>query len=224
MFAADHALTSLLIKRRYRDVPLPAILLSAQLMEFVWVILNYAGVERTVVEPVVRSVSDIHLAYMPYSHSIATAVAMAALCWAGLAWAGRASMAPAVGLGILSHLVLDLATHAPDIALAPGSTLSFGSGLYERAPLVALIIEAAYGVFCVWVFVHGRDEPSQPRRLGLYAFAIAANLLNVSILSTAVPGPEAWLGGRPLAAVTLVAAQIVVTLWLVWALASRRPA
>lgn len=51
-----------------------------------------------------------------------------------------------------------------------------------------------------------------------------ANLLNVSILSAAVPGPEALLGGHPFAAVTFVFVQIIITLWLVWVLARRKMA
>jgi hypothetical protein len=46
-------------------------------MEFLWVILNYLGVEKTTTEPTVKSVSDIHLAYMPFSHSILSAVVLA---------------------------------------------------------------------------------------------------------------------------------------------------
>jgi len=34
MFAVDHALTALLIKRRYREAPLAPILLSVQAMEW----------------------------------------------------------------------------------------------------------------------------------------------------------------------------------------------
>jgi hypothetical protein len=221
MFAADHALTGLIIKARYREVPLAIILVSVQWMELMWVALNYAGIERTVVDPAVHSVADIHLAYMPYSHSIATACGMAAVSWALLAWRRRPRMAGAVALGILSHLVLDLATHARDIALAPGSAWgsawSFGSGLYERAPIVALILELGYGVLCVWLFTR-RRQPG----FGLYVFAIVANLANLSILSPALPGPEVFLGGHPLAVVTFVLIQIIVTLWLVWTLAARR--
>jgi hypothetical protein len=212
MFAPDHALTSLLVKRRYPDVPMLPLLISVQLMELLWVALNYAGIERTDVAPVVRSVSDIHLAYMPYSHSIATACGLAVVVGAVLAWSGRPWMARAVAIGIVSHLVLDLATHAPDIALAPGTTLSFGSGLYEHAPVVAFVLEILYGVLCVRFFT------GQHRKGGLYAFAIIANLLNLSILSPAVPGPEAWLGGRPLTVVTFILVQIIITLWLVYVL------
>ena len=100
------------------------LLVSVQAMELAWVGLNYLGVERTTTEPAVRSVADIHLSYMPFSHSVATAVAAALCAWLivekGL---GRAALGRAIAIGIVSHLVLDLVTHAPDIAVWPGSPL-----------------------------------------------------------------------------------------------------
>jgi hypothetical protein len=65
VFAVDHAATSLLLKRRYPTAPMVPLLLSVQAMELAWVLLNYLGLERTTTEPVVQSVADIHLAYMP---------------------------------------------------------------------------------------------------------------------------------------------------------------
>ena len=75
MFAVDHAATALLIKRRFPSVSLTPMLLSVQAMELAWVGFNYLGIERTTTEPVVRSVADIHLLSMPYSHSVAVCVA-----------------------------------------------------------------------------------------------------------------------------------------------------
>jgi hypothetical protein len=218
MFAVDHALTALLIKRRYREAPLRPILLSVQAMELAWVALNYAGLERTDVEPQVHSVADIHLSYMPYSHSVATACGAAALAWWTLTRLGRPVLGRAVGIGVLSHLVLDLATHARDIALAPGVAIAFGSGLYERAPATAFAIELVFGVFCVWIYARGRREVAAR---WLYAFAIVGNLLNASFLSAAISGPEERLGGHPLLVVTVVFVQIVVTLGIVALLAGR---
>src|SRR6476646_7955049 len=121
MFAVDHAATALLIKRRFPSVSLVPLLLSVQAMELAWVALNYLGVERTTTEQTVRSVADIHLAYMPYSHSVATGVGAAVVAWLVVEFAlGRPLLGRAIGIGIVSHLVLDLITHAPDIALWPG--------------------------------------------------------------------------------------------------------
>jgi membrane-bound metal-dependent hydrolase YbcI (DUF457 family) len=215
MFAVDHAATALLVKRRFPSVPMAPLLVSVQAMELAWVGLNYLGVERTNTGPVVRSVADIHLAYMPYSHSVATAVGAAILAWLVFERAfGRAELGRAVALGIVSHLVLDLATHAHDIALWPGRARPMlGLGLYGAAPLAAFAVESAYGLVCWRVYGGGR---------GLLALVVLGNLANLSFLSPAIPGPEGLLAGRPLLLVTVVLVQIVVTLVLTGLLA--RPA
>ena len=214
MFAVDHAATALLIKRRFPSVPLTPLLLSVQAMELAWVGLNYLGVERTTTEATVRSVADIHLAYMPYSHSVATAAGAALLAWLvvekGL---GRPLLGRALGIGVTSHLVLDVVTHARDIALWPGSTLALGLGVYDRAPMWGFALEIAYGVMCWRVYRGSRS---------LLAMIILGNLANITLFSAAIPGPEQYLAGHPLMLVTLIAVQIVVTLVLVDVLARRR--
>jgi membrane-bound metal-dependent hydrolase YbcI (DUF457 family) len=214
MFAVDHAATALLVKRRYPSVPLAPILISVQAMELAWVGLNYLGVERTTTDATVRSVADIHLTYMPYSLSVGTAVGAAVLAWLIIEKGfGRAALGRAVGLGIASHLILDLATHGHDIVLWPGSaTPKLGLGLYEAEPFVAFIVEFLYGVFC-WYVYRGS--------IGLLALISLGNLANVSFLSPAVPGPEEYLAGRPLLVVTVILVQILATLLLVGVLARR---
>ncbi len=82
MFAINHAATALLLERRFPTVPLVPLLVSVQAMEIAWVALNYLGIERAATEPMVRYVGDIHLAYIPFSHSLLTALAAALLVWA----------------------------------------------------------------------------------------------------------------------------------------------
>ncbi len=214
MFAVDHAATALLIKRRYPAAPMVPILISVQAMELAWVGLNYLGVERTTTEAAVHSVADIHLAYMPYSHSVATAIGAALLAWLIIEKGfGRAVLGRAVGIGIVSHLILDLLTHGHDIALWPGlSTPTLGLGLYEAAPVAAFIVEFVYGIVCWYVYRGGR---------GLLAVIALGNLANLSFLSPSIPGPEEYLAGHPLLIVTVIFAQIVVSLFLVGVLARR---
>jgi len=214
MFAIDHAATALLIKRRYPAVSMVPILISVQAMELAWVAFNFLGIERTTTESTVRSVADIHLAYMPYSHSVGTAVVASLAAWLILEKGfGRALLGRAVGLGIISHLVLDLLTHGHDIALWPGmSSPKFGLGLYDNVPMVAFAVELLYGILCWRVYRGSR---------GLLTLIVLGNLANLSLLSAAIPGPEQYLAGRPLLAVSLVFVQIVVTLVLVGVLARR---
>jgi hypothetical protein len=215
MFAVDHAATALLIKRRFPSVSLTPLLLSVQAMELAWVGLNYLGVERTTTETSVRSVADIHLAYMPFSHSVATAVGGALLVWLAVEKGFRRPLlARAIGIGIVSHLVLDVVTHARDIALWPGSTLpALGLGLYDRAPMWGFALEMAYGVACWRVYRGSRS---------LLAMIVLGNLANLTLFSAAIPGPEQYLAGHPLMVVTVVFVQIVATLVLIGVLATRR--
>jgi hypothetical protein len=207
MFAVDHIATALVVKRRYPSSPVLPLLLSVQAMELAWVGLNYLGVERTTTAPIVRSVADIHLAYMPYSHSVATGAGAAVLVWLTLEWGfGRPILGRAIGLGIVSHLILDLITHAPDIALWPGSATHLGLGLYNSAPAAAFVLEVLYGVLCWWIYQGSR---------ALLAVITVGNLANASFFFPSLPGPEQLLANRPWLVVTMVFGQIVVMMVLV---------
>jgi hypothetical protein len=208
MFAINHAATALLLKRRYPKAAFVPLLLSVQAMEFAWVLLNYVGVERTTTEPVVRYVGDIHLAYMPFSHSVLTVLGAVLLVWALSAVTGKGRLGAVLGLGILSHLLLDLLTHNGDIPLAPfADAPKYGTFLYGRLPLVAFLLELGYGLLCWRAFRGGR---------ALLAIIVGFNLANVSLFFREIPGPEEALAGRPFLVVTVILAQIAVTLWAVW--------
>lgn len=207
MFAINHAATALIIKKRFPTAPMIWILLSVQFVELMWVALNYLGVEKTSTEDTVRSVADIHLAYMPLSHSIASSVIIALLAWLMVAkLMGRPVLALAVAIGILSHIVLDVLTHSQDIAVVPFVRAEkIGLGLYE-IPLLAFFVETAYGVFC-WRFFGGGKA--------LLAVILVFNLANFSFFASAVGGPETLMAHQPLWIVTAVGLQIVITLALV---------
>ena len=139
MNAINHAATALLINRKWPGVPIVPVLLSVQLVEFLWVAFNLLGVEVTTTEPQVRALNDIHLAYMPYSHSIAATAVLAFTVWVVVAkLLNKPTWGLALAVAVSSHIVLDLATHVHDIALAPGiESPKFGSGLYGM-PLLAV--------------------------------------------------------------------------------------
>ncbi len=197
------------------DAPLPLLLVSVQLMELLWVALNLLGVERTTTAPAVHSVADIRLAFMPWSHSVATMLGTALLVWLVFWLAGHRRLGLALGFGVASHLVLDLLTHDRDLVLAPGIDVRVGLGLYGSAPMVAFFLELAYGVLCWRMFRGSR---------ALLAVIVGFNVANVSFFSAALPGPEELLANRPTDLVLLVLVQIVVTLGLVLRLArERRP-
>jgi membrane-bound metal-dependent hydrolase YbcI (DUF457 family) len=214
MFAINHAATALLIRRKYPDVQLVPILISVQVMELLWVVLNYLGIERTTTEPVVRYVGDIHLEFMPYSHSIATMAGAAILAWIVGVSLRRPRLGAAMGIGIASHLLLDLATHDGDIALAPFvSSHRYGTYLYREFPVGAFVLELAFGLACWWGYGRGR---------ALLPIIVGFNLANLSLFFASVPGLEGMLAGRSTLLVTVILFQIIITLAAVWWGATRR--
>ena len=120
MFAINHAATALIIKSQFTEVPIIWLLISVQFMEMGWVVLNLLGIEKTTTEKEVRYVGDVHLSYMPFSHSVLTMAGVASLAWfiisKGL---GQPVIGIAVAIGVISHLVLDVITHSNDIAIVP---------------------------------------------------------------------------------------------------------
>ena len=207
MFAINHAATGLIIKKVYPHVPMPAILVSVQLIEILWVILNFSGVEKTTTENSVKSVSDVHLEHMPFSHSVVSTIVFAAGAWILIVLGFKApDVGTAVALGICSHLVLDLISHARDIVIAPFlEGRRFGLGLYEK-PAVAFVFETIYGIFCWWIYGGS---------VTLFWIVVLFNLANASFFLKAIPGPERFLANRPMWITAVVAVQIMVTAVLV---------
>ena len=217
MFAINHVATGLVLKKRFPEAPLPLLLVSTQLVEILWVLLNAVGVEAVTTEAQVRSVADVHLSHMPYSHSLLGGLVIALLT-AGvvrLIWK-RSAVAVAVFLGVASHLVLDFVTHGPDLPWLPSpSATKAGLGLYAAVPAIAFLVELGYGVFC---------SLNSPNRRAMLVLVVLANLGNVTFFLPGIAGPESLMAGRPGLVVAAVAVQILVTIVLVGVLASKSKA
>jgi membrane-bound metal-dependent hydrolase YbcI (DUF457 family) len=205
MFAINHAATALIIKKEFINVPIIWLLISVQFMEMVWIILNFLGIEKTTTEKQVRYVGDVHLLYMPFSHSIVTMVGVALLSWLIISKGLRQpDIGMAVGIGVISHLILDLITHSNDIAIVPFTKGSkFGLGLYAKYPIVAFVLEIGYGIFCWWIYKGG---------WALFVTIVVFNLANISMFSSAVTGIEKHMANRPLLITAVILVQILVTL------------
>jgi hypothetical protein len=208
MFAINHAATALVVKKMYGTVPMIWILISVQIMELLWVLLNFLGLERTTTDREVRYVGNIHLSEMPYSHSIATMTGAALMSWLVLSQGfGLPDIGAVVGLGIASHLILDLITHDRDIPLAPFiKGPKFGLGLYSRLPVPAFFVEIGYGLVC-WSIYGGSWL--------LLATIVFFNLANLSMFFKTIPGIERMMAGKPRLITAVIFLQIVITLVLI---------
>ena len=208
MYAVSHAATALPIKRRFPQAGLWTLLIAVQAIELLWVVFTYAGIEHIVV-----SGERIHLGFLPYSHSVGSTLALAGVVWLTIRVLTHDSrVATALAIGIVSHILLDIIQHEPDIRLLPlasGPRLGLGLTLH---PLLDLIVETAYGVFCCQLFG------------GSWALLVGIIVLNASdapFMFTKADA-SATIGQHPSILTSVVLAQIIVSWVVVWALARRR--
>jgi hypothetical protein len=208
MNAINHAATALAINRRWPGVPIIPVLISVQVVELLWVVLNLLGIERTELGPAVESMKDVHLVHMPYSHSLATTGALAIGVWFLFAKLfNKAQWGVALGVGVFSHTILDVLVHSHDMAIAPGIPRPLlGTGLYD-IPMVALAVETLFGLLC-WKYYRG----SKP----LLAVILVFNLGAISFYSADIPGPEVFMAGRPEWFVAFIGVHILMGLTAIW--------
>lgn len=112
---------------------------AAQWLDELWPILLVAGVEHVRVVPGLMAANPLDFAYYPFSHSLLAAIVWALLIALGYRAVRRdARAALVVGALVLSHWLLDLPMHRPDLALWPGS-VKVGLGAWRSIPLTILL-------------------------------------------------------------------------------------
>ncbi|HSC37292.1 MAG TPA: hypothetical protein VLD19_05465 [Chitinophagaceae bacterium] len=148
MYAINHAATALLLKKKKPALSIWPLLVSVQLVELLWIVFNFIGVEHFIV-----SGGKIHLDFLPYSHSVFSGVVIALLSFIIIdrGFKNR-GLAIAFAIGVLSHIVIDMVFHEKDIRLSPFSdTPAWGLGIIGF-PVLNFILELVYGLFCWWYY------------------------------------------------------------------------
>lgn len=215
MFAINHASAALLFKKRYSAVSMIWLLISVQLVEYFWVIFNYLNLEFTTTEKTVSYIGDIHLAHMPFSHSLLTTVILSLVSYISIRFILKdMKLALIISLAIASHFFLDLLVHAKDLPLWYFTTYPmFGTNLYPNLPYVAFFIELLFGLFCWWYYGGSKM---------LLTVIILFNLLNFTTFSPDIVGLEKYFANAPMLLVSVILGQIIITSFFVW-YSSKKP-
>ena len=125
--------------------------LAAQLVDWVFFGLAIAGVEKMRIEPGATVMVPYDLYFYPYSHSL-LGTGLWALGFALIiAIAQRNALAGLLsGLVVVSHWILDLVAHRPDLTLAGGEA-RYGLGLWNypaiAMPLEIVLLLAGFGFY-----------------------------------------------------------------------------
>ena len=196
---------------------LGTLVLAAQFADLLWPVLLLAGVEHVRITPGITAVTPLEFVDYPISHSLATLIGWA-LVIGGLYWLLRRDSRGAwiVGGVVVSHWIIDLIVHRPDLPLFPGGSARFGFGLWNSIPGTWLV---ELGLFVLGIVVYVRATAARDA-VGRYAFWIfVASLVVIYVASSFGPPPP---NVTTLAASAL--AGWLFVLWGYWIDRHREPA
>lgn len=185
-----HYSAALVAKAAEPRAPLWTYVAAAQLLDIGWSVLVMSGVERVRIDESLPG-APLDLYHMPWTHSLP-----AALCWAlGAALLGRWALklpwraGVAIGLVVLSHWLLDLLVHRPDLALWGGGP-KLGLSLWNT-PVISEVVETGLLGLAAAAWTARRV------RAGLAAWpalAFFSLLLIVQVISKVLPLPNEPVG------------------------------
>ncbi len=213
-----HFAVALAAKRVAPAVSLGVMFLAAQLADLAWPILVFAGIEIVAVKPGITAVTPLDFVHYPWSHSLAALAVWGIALGAAyqLSTRGRTADAVVLALLVVSHWVLDFASHRPDMPLLPHGGNKLGLGLWHSLP-ATLLVEGA--LFAAGTFIYLRATRAVNRTGSLALWALIAFLAIVYLASVFGPPPPSAeaVAGSALAMWLLVA-------WGFWVDRNRVPA
>jgi len=183
-------------------VSLGTAFLAAQFIDLLWPSLLLLGMEEVRIAPGITRVTPLDFTHYPISHSLLAVIGwgvLFAIAYQGLRRYPRGAIV--LGLAVVSHWLLDLVVHRPDLPLYPGGSERLGMGLWNSMP-ATLAVELPLFLIGVWMYLRATEAIDTVGRWalwGLVAFLLlvyAANLLGEpppNVMALAWVGQAQWL-------------------------------
>jgi hypothetical protein len=175
-----------LVAATHKKAPsLPVLFVAAQFVDWLFFGFVLIGVERMRIVPGFTAVNPFDLYDMPWTHSLA-----GVLCWSlvfgGAVWlvAKDRSAAWIAAAVVVSHWLLDLLVHSPDLTIAGGPP-KLGLGLWNL-PALEMPLEIGITFAAIWVYA----RTAKPRTIPLVVLGVV--LLALQAID--------WFGAKPAAA------------------------
>jgi hypothetical protein len=175
-------------KRTAPGVSLGTLFVACQLADLLWPTLVLLGIERFEIRPGITVVTPLDFVSYPYSHSLVALAAWGVLFGTLYALINRARVATAttIAVAVISHWVLDVLVHRPDMPVTVGGTTRLGFGLWNSVPGTLL---AELSIFTAGVVLYARQTKARDR-IGSVAFgSLVGFLLVVFFLNLFGPPP-----------------------------------
>ena len=188
---------------------LGTLFLAAQFVDLLWPTMLLAGLERVRIAPGITTVTPLDFTHYPITHSLVAGVLWAVLFGAVYFLLRRYPRGAWIcAAAVVSHWVLDLLVHRPDLPLVPGLGVRVGLGLWNSLP-ATLVVELS--IFAIGVWLYLRSTRPLDRTGSIALWALVGFLLLVYAANLFGPPPPsataiAWAGQ----------AQWLLVIWAYW--------
>jgi hypothetical protein len=182
-----HFAVAFIAKKKAPAISLGFLFLAAQWLDLLWPTLLVLGMERVEIDPGNTILTPLDFVHYPISHSLLMVFIWSILGMALTWWLTRNRIATVViGTCILSHWVLDLIVHRPDLPLSFGDTALVGLGLWNH-PILAIGIEALLFVGAILIYQRLTTPLNYKGRYGFLGLVLS--LMAIYITSFIGPSP-----------------------------------
>lgn len=187
-----HFGTGFAAKKIDKKPSLGTLLFAAQFLDLLWPVLVLLGIEQVKIEPGNTALTPLNFVSYPISHSL-----LGAFVWSmlfGLIYfLIRKNYKSSIVLSILvmSHWVLDLITHRPDLQLIPWSEVRVGFGLWN-SPVVEIVIESLIFIIGAYFYVTSTQAKNKKGEFGMWGLLIfLAVIYLMNLVGSAPPSVNA---------------------------------
>jgi membrane-bound metal-dependent hydrolase YbcI (DUF457 family) len=170
------------------QVSLGILFLASQMADIIWPNLVLLGLETLRIQPGITVMTPLDFVSYPYSHSLVALLLWSVVFGALYMVLSRVDIKVAIVIAalVLSHWVLDVLTHRPDLPITLSEGTKIGAGLWNY-PVIAIPLELL--LFGTGVFLYQRHTRALNRVGSIGLWALVLFLLTVYVANIFGPPP-----------------------------------
>lgn len=135
-----HFSVAYFVKKKQAGIPLWVLFISVFLLDFIGAIFFLCRIESATITSTLETNPFLQIKYnILYSHSLIGAIIISIICFIIFWVIKKRTWAWILSLGIISHWILDLIVHLPDLSILFHSRYTFGFGLYRHLFLTYIL-------------------------------------------------------------------------------------
>ena len=191
MFIAHYG-AAFALKRFDSKISLGWLMLWAQLPDILWSCFILAGIEIVKISPGITKANPLEFVHYPYSHSLLATLGFVFLIFILVrifpfkANLGKLQLSLLFVAAVVSHFVLDLISHRPDLPLAGSDSLKIGLSLWNNT-IISYLFEFIIFFTGIYLYYQFKSNLTKARKICLLIFILLFSFLNLGNLLGPLP-------------------------------------